>query len=86
MVVGSAHTRVLVRDWVLVRDVGSTNAFEAVRRKAAVAGKMRPSIFVVQHDAARALARRHARMTKKRIRCGMVPTAVRASLRKAELC
>jgi|LauGreDrversion2_2_1035103.scaffolds.fasta_scaffold21460_2 hypothetical protein len=51
MVVGSAHTRVLVRDWVLVRDVGSTNAFEAVRRKAA--GKMRPSIFVVQHDAAR---------------------------------
>ena len=51
MVVGSAHTRVLVRDWVLVRDVGSTNAFEAVRRKAAVAGKMRPSIFVVQHDA-----------------------------------
>jgi hypothetical protein len=36
---------------VLVRDVGSTNAFEAVRRKAA-AGKMRPSIFVVQHDAA----------------------------------
>jgi hypothetical protein len=50
MVVGSAHTRVLVRDWVLVRDVGSTNAFEAVRRKAAV-GKMRPSIFVVQHDA-----------------------------------
>ena len=34
MVVGSAHTRVLVRDWVLVRDVGSTNAFEAVRRKA----------------------------------------------------
>jgi hypothetical protein len=49
MVVGSAHTRVLVRDWVLVRDVGSTNAFEAVRRKAA--GKMRPSIFVVQHDA-----------------------------------
>jgi hypothetical protein len=51
MVVGSAHTRVLVRDWVLVRDVGSTNAFEAVRRKAADAGKMRPSIFVVQHDA-----------------------------------
>ncbi len=51
MVVGSAHTRVLVRDWVLVRDIGSTNAFEAVRRKAA--GKMRPSIFVVQHDAAR---------------------------------
>jgi hypothetical protein len=51
MVVGSAHTRVLVRDWVLVRDVGSTNAFEAVRMKAADAGKMRPSIFVVQHDA-----------------------------------
>jgi len=55
MVVGSAHTRVLVRDWVLVRDIGSTNAFEAVRRKAA--GKMRPSIFVVQHDAVRAPAR-----------------------------
>ena len=46
MVVGSAHTRVLVRDWVLVRDVGSTNAFEAVRRKA-TAGKMRTSIFEV---------------------------------------
>jgi hypothetical protein len=81
MVVGSAHTRVLVRDWVLVRDVGSTNAFEAVRRTAAVAGRMRPSIFVVQHD-----ARTHDCLTKKRIRCGRVPTAVRASLRKAELC
>ena len=56
MVVGSAHTRVLVRDWVLVRDVGSTNAFEAVRRKAAVAGKKDATEhLVVQHDAARRL-------------------------------
>jgi SAM-dependent MidA family methyltransferase len=53
MVVGSAHTRVLVRDWGRA-DVGSTNAFEAVKRKA-TAGKMRTSIFVVQHDALCAL-------------------------------
>ena len=44
MVVGSAHTRVLVRDWGRAEaPTGeATNAFEAVRRQAA---KKRPSIF-----------------------------------------
>ena len=44
MVVGSAHTRVLVRDWGRAEaPIGeATIAFEAVTRKAA---KKRPSIF-----------------------------------------
>ena len=53
MVVGSAHTRVLVRDWGRAEapDVEATNAFEAVRREAA---KKRPSIFRSRFNTTRA--------------------------------
>ena len=56
MVVGSAHTRVLVRDWGRAEapDVEATNAFEAVRREAA---KKRPSIFRSRFNTTRARAR-----------------------------
>ena len=62
MVVGSAHTRVLVRDWgraeaprgrASAREPATrtTNAFEAVRRDAA---KKRPSIFRSRFNTTRA--------------------------------